>query len=445
LPIDLPPTVDEDLSTKPTVHASVRRLISLGTGPTPTRTRQLRYVRFYAYLCREADRQISKVLDALDANGLTAKTLIVRTSDHGELAMSHGRLRQKFYNAYRETLNVPLIFSNPLFFPTPQTTDAFAGLVDLLPTLATLAGVPEDARPPFKGKDLTPILTDPTASVQEYLHFTYEDDLFPVTGANCIRALVEKEWKYAVYYDPFKGAPTEYELYDLKHDPLETTNLAHFAHFKPEFAAERTRLHLRLTAVMRELGTLPDETRWPTAEEFQPLPIPRTIRHSLNPPDENRAGEAGEETSRFRRSYRAQIEINAPVHVVWQSFTDFAAFAEWNPLLTAVEPLTGDVALGAQLRVRTAALPGTLRATVTHYDSPFSLQWRDHVPFNLLTPRFGVRLEPLTGERTRFTVEESFSGPLVLLMGRQLDRRMPPLYTAMCQALQVRVTQPLNL
>ena len=63
--------------------------------------------------------------------------------------------------------------------------------------------------------------------MQDVLHFTYEDDVFPVKGADCIRAIVERDWKYAVYYDPFTGAPTEYEMYDLARDPLEMTNLAH--------------------------------------------------------------------------------------------------------------------------------------------------------------------------------------------------------------------------
>src|SRR6185436_6948853 len=109
----------------------------------------------YAYLNQQVDAQIVKLLDALDARGLTDETLIVRTSDHGELAMSHGRMRQKFYNVYRETLSVPLIVSNPRLYPEPGSTGAMASLIDVLPTLASLAGVPEPEQYGFKGKDLT--------------------------------------------------------------------------------------------------------------------------------------------------------------------------------------------------------------------------------------------------------------------------------------------------
>jgi arylsulfatase A-like enzyme len=270
LPIDLPATVDEDLSTKPTVQADLRRFFATAMGHVRTRERQLRYARFYAYLHTQVDRQIGKLLDALDANGLTDDTVVIRTSDHGELGMAHGRLRQKFYNAYRETLSVPLIVSNPRLFAEARSTDALAGLVDVLPTLATIGAVPEPERYGLAGRDLSPVLADPRATVQDVLHFAYEDDVFPVKGATFLRALVENAWKYAVYYDAYTGAPPEYELYDLARDPLETTNLAHAASVTPAAEAQRARLHLRLTEVMRRCGTTPDEIRWPEVGEYRP-------------------------------------------------------------------------------------------------------------------------------------------------------------------------------
>ena len=273
LPIGLPPNIDDDLSTKPSVHASFRTLLGVGTGHVKTRERQLNYARFYAYLHQQVDARITKVLDALDARGMTNDTVIVRTSDHGELGMSHGRMRQKFYNIYREALSVPLIISNPRLYPQPQQTDALASLIDVLPTLATIGGVPEPARFGFKGRDLSPILSDPKASVQDVLHFTYEDDPFPVTGADCIRAIVERDWKYGVYYDPFTGAKTEYEMYDLKNDPLELKNLAHPVHATAESERERVRLHRRLIGVMQANGTTPDEISWPSIEEHTPVTI----------------------------------------------------------------------------------------------------------------------------------------------------------------------------
>jgi hypothetical protein len=56
-----------------------------------------------------------------------------------------------------------------------------------------------------------------------------------------------------------------------------------------------------------------------------------------------------------------------------------------------------------------------------------------------MTPCFGIKLEALGKNRTRFVVQESFEGPLVGIAGAQLDRTMPPQYEAMCQALKERV------
>jgi choline-sulfatase len=269
LPIGLPDSIEDDLSTKPSVHASFRKFCATALGHVGTEDRQLQYARFYAYLHTQVDQQISKVLDALDANDLTEGTLVIRTSDHGELAMAHGRMRQKFYNAYRESISVPLIVSNPHLYPEPRQTDSLAGLIDLLPTLASLTDAPGWEEHGFKGQDLTPILEDPNATVQDHLHFTYEDDVFPVKGANFVRAIIEKDWKYAVYYDAYSGAPVEYEMYDLANDPLEMANLAHVKHASIESDAERTRLHQALTRSMLENATMPDEIHWPGVDEFQ--------------------------------------------------------------------------------------------------------------------------------------------------------------------------------
>ena len=75
------------------------------------------------------------VLDAIEATPqMLDDTVIVRMSDHGEMGMSHGGLRQKVFNAYEETLRVPLVISNPLLFPEPVRTDALASLIDVVPT-----------------------------------------------------------------------------------------------------------------------------------------------------------------------------------------------------------------------------------------------------------------------------------------------------------------------
>ena len=101
------------------------------------------------------------------------------------MGLSHGGLRQKAFNAYEETIRVPIVVSNPQLFPEAAETDAFAGLVDLVPTLAAIAGA--EVNGSFDGMDLSPVLahhaaqhewlerTKASPTVQDSVHFTYDD------------------------------------------------------------------------------------------------------------------------------------------------------------------------------------------------------------------------------------------------------------------------------
>ncbi|NJL56674.1 hypothetical protein HC928_17065 [bacterium] len=74
-------------------------------------------------------------------------------------------------------------------------------------------------------------------------------------------------------------------------------------------------------------------------------------------------------------------------------------------------------------------------------DKPFRFVWEDHVPLNVLTPVFSVHLLPLAGNRTRVIIAESFTGPLLPVLGRLLDRQMPQRYEAMGKALARRMDE----
>lgn len=257
--VGLPPSVDENLKDKPSVQA----MMKVGQGGFlggMNREEKLEYCRFYAHLHRLADSKVARILEALgdpaDPDSLRSKTVIVKTSDHGELGMSHGGLRQKMFNAYDETINVPMVVSNPVLFPEPASTTAPASLCDLLPTFAALAGADTDGDG-IKGRDLTPILAEladpdperlagskvdlspvgehpaPSPSVQDEILFTFDDhqagsafiDVAP--QPNRIRAVRSAEAMYAVYFDPSGEHPPEYELYDMTRDPDQVDNLVY--------------------------------------------------------------------------------------------------------------------------------------------------------------------------------------------------------------------------
>jgi choline-sulfatase len=156
-------------------------------------------------------------------------------------------------------IHIPMIFSNPRLFPQPMETNCLAGLIDVLPTLLTVAGL-EGQRPQWnlQGRDLTPLFFRPHLPLQERILFTYDDEFLSPQGAAHIRCIREARWKFALYFDPAGMYPTEYEMYDLLKDPLEIVNLAH-GQTPLRYRAERARLQFELTRMMRQTGTLPSQ------------------------------------------------------------------------------------------------------------------------------------------------------------------------------------------
>jgi arylsulfatase A-like enzyme len=233
--IELPPTVDETPLTndKPSAQAGVALGGAVALGPLPTPESKRNYLNFYGRLMKAVDTQIGQLLDVLDPAGdgtgsALRDTIIIRTSDHGEMAMCHGGLRQKAFVAYDEVIRIPLIWSNPELFPTPKTTSAMVSHVDLLPTLCALTGV---AGKEFKGVDYSHVILNPDANasptaVQNHVVFTF-DDIYAASdratqgaeGAipppNCIQMVRTPEFKLVRYWDPEGTRPDQGEFYDL--------------------------------------------------------------------------------------------------------------------------------------------------------------------------------------------------------------------------------------
>ena len=207
---------------------------------------------------RSSDNYLVDVLDKLEETGLLDDTLIIRTADHGEMGLTHGGLRQKNFNFYEEATRVPLVYSNPKLYPEPVSTDALVSHVDLLPTLASLAGAPKTrprqmgggrlllARPP-PGERRTP--------VQDYVVFTYDDYQsgqenrpYP-KPPNHIVSIREGRWKLAKYYDVEGKKRPQWEMYDLKTDPTEAQHRLQGLRTLGERGQELQRLKRKLARV----------------------------------------------------------------------------------------------------------------------------------------------------------------------------------------------------
>ena len=265
--LPVPENANEDLSFKPDVHTVLREQLKRGDRKNIKDPKiQKNYVGFYAYLKTLVDKEMGKVLDALDAKGLTENTLIIRTADHGELCLAHG-LREKPYNAYEQTINVPLIISNPKLFPTAQETDTVVSSIDIMPTLARIAGIYDQFSFAFRGLDLTPIFTNPKETLdREFVHFVFDDGRLPEELSDIpqlIRTIRSQEWKYSVYFTS-DGKKFEYELYNLVQDPSENDNLAG----QQGILKKQVRLHEALEEVLLKMGTLPYQF-WFVSEEME--------------------------------------------------------------------------------------------------------------------------------------------------------------------------------
>jgi choline-sulfatase len=282
LGVGLPPTIDEDMREKPSVHA-LMKLGQIGyLGALTTSQAKRDYVNFYAYLHQVVDGLIGRILAALgdggDPRSLRARTVISRISDHGEMGLAHGGLRQKMFNVYDETIRVPMVVSNPLLFGGGSQTPTPASLVDVVPTLLGLAGAPatgtldgrslcgvlaHHARPDAaavsaSATDFGGVVDAPAeTSARDHVLFTFDDHqagtaLQEVGGQpNRIRCVRDQRWKYAVYFDPAGAAPPEFELYDRESDPLEIHNLVEKFGGRPR-TADAGRELPRLKALLRQ-------------------------------------------------------------------------------------------------------------------------------------------------------------------------------------------------
>jgi arylsulfatase A-like enzyme len=166
-PTTLPASFFDDLEGQPPAVRSYKRLCDIAYGRIPMERRDMwhNHVNYYLNCLLDVDRHIGAVLDALEATGQADNTIIIFTSDHGEMGGAH-HLRQKGSVAFRESVNMPLVIVDP-HLPGGVRTEAVGSHLDLVPTILAYAGLPETElrqRYPFlKGYDLSGVVENPTS------------------------------------------------------------------------------------------------------------------------------------------------------------------------------------------------------------------------------------------------------------------------------------------
>jgi arylsulfatase A-like enzyme len=261
-----------DAPGRPPAHRDFLRSHDALVGEIPNEEpRWRRRHNYYLNCLRDVDRNIATVLAELDAAGLTERTIVILTADHGEMDGAH-QLHAKGAVSYREQNHVPLVVAHPAY-PGGKQCRAVTSHVDLAPTLVALTGVAPDKRANIvkglPGKDFSGLLAAPErapvnavrdGALFNYNMFAYLDGEFlsravahikqggnpkqlkdagivpDMMKRGAVRMVYDGRYVFARYFSPKQhNRPTtleelyrfnDVELYDVKADPLEMKNLA---------------------------------------------------------------------------------------------------------------------------------------------------------------------------------------------------------------------------
>ncbi len=177
--------------------------------------RTVRFVeRLYdAGIRRMDDGTLTSLLDELDALGLRDDTLVILTSDHGEAFGEHGNFLHD--DLYRGTLHVPLVLRWPGHLPPGTRASGRARLLDLLPTILDLTGVPVPAQ--AQGRSLAPAARGAAEAAPPPVFSEHGPALEPVQ-----QAVRDTHWTLL-------RDGTGEQLFDLAADPAERHDLGNVA------------------------------------------------------------------------------------------------------------------------------------------------------------------------------------------------------------------------
>ncbi|WP_223303589.1 sulfatase family protein [Colwellia psychrerythraea] len=193
-----------------------------------------KYLKDYLRTIKAVDENVGRVLDYLDANGLTENTLIIYTSDQGMMLGEHDYYDKRWI--YEESIQMPFLVQAPKSYSTKEkaigkTSEALFLNIDIAPTLLDLAGVNKPIA--MQGQSFKAVLTQPEmAHGRDAIYYRYWLHMahHTIPAHYGIRT---KTHKLAFFYGlplDANGAmpattPPYWELYDLENDPKEMNNL----------------------------------------------------------------------------------------------------------------------------------------------------------------------------------------------------------------------------
>lgn len=221
-----PVTVDLELQSKPDIfkEASQRSYAGFARGWAEYTADELQQVKaaYYAMVSL-VDDEVGRILQALDDEGLSENTIVIFTSDHGEMLGDH-QLMLKGPMMYDVAVRVPLIMRWPERFPSGAVVAELVQWIDLTSTLCEVAGVSE--LPNGQGSSLVGLATGDVTDHRGWALSEYRNSGHAYDPAVHTTMLRSGDAKIIVHHGrPATDRPRQGELYDLAQDPDELVNL----------------------------------------------------------------------------------------------------------------------------------------------------------------------------------------------------------------------------
>ena len=203
-----PSSINDDMQNSPYVGSNQRKKRTEYADPE-----KIKYmISEYYGLISEIDEWVGKILDKLDELGIADNTMIIFTSDHGEMLGAHGMREKNVF--FEESAHIPLLISSIGDVPDETTVEGYVSLIDLFPTILDYLDVPEQVS---QGKSLRGLIEGTDTVHGRYVVTEWDRD-------NISNYMVIKDgWKLIIPYT-IKSTVIN-AMYDLNSDPYEINNL----------------------------------------------------------------------------------------------------------------------------------------------------------------------------------------------------------------------------
>jgi arylsulfatase A-like enzyme len=184
------------------------------------------------------DRCVGRIMDALNKQGLSDNTILVFTSDHGEMFGAHGR-RAK-YIFYEEAARIPFLMRWPGRIPAKAVSDAPLGTPDIMPTLLSLMNLPVPKS--VEGSDFSGHVLGRSGATPEAAHLQGMGTTAAWTDGTEWRALRDGEYTYAIYHRDrrellFRNRTDPYQIRDLAGERSSGALLKHYREMSERWRA----------------------------------------------------------------------------------------------------------------------------------------------------------------------------------------------------------------